>query len=138
MALAVEAIAPAYDNICLAIEAEPANADANVLGIAAHPEGLYKTKSAFETGLKALGLRLISPKSTPFDPVVHEALRMEETDKTKPGEMRVLHPPGLAQDQPLIRPAHATVSASPSEPKKKTRKTKRPEAAASETALAGF
>ena len=118
LALAVEALAPAYDDICLAIEAAHANADADGPRIAAHLEGLNKTKNAFETGLKALGVRLIKPKNTPFDPVLHEAVQMQETEKTKPGEVLVLHRPGFALAQRLIRPAHVTVSASPSKPKK--------------------
>ena len=118
VALAVEALGPAYDDICLAIEAAHANVDADTPRIAAHLEGLSKTKSAFETGLKALGVRLIEPKNTPFDPVLHEALQMEETDKADPGVVLVLHRPGFALGQRLIRPAHVTVSASPSKPKK--------------------
>lgn len=113
VALAIEALGPAYDHICLAIESARANADADAPGIAAHLEGLNKTKSAFETGLKALGVRLIKPKNTSFDPLLHEALQIEETDKTQPGEVLVLHRPGFAQGQRLIRPAHVTVSASP-------------------------
>ena len=112
VAVAVSALAPAYDDICLAIEAAHASPDAESL--AAHLEGLSKTKAAFETGLRALGVREIAPKNTPFDPVLHEALQTHETDETEPGEVLVLHRPGLALGQRLIRPAHVTVSASPS------------------------
>ncbi|MGJ5620083.1 nucleotide exchange factor GrpE [Sulfitobacter sp. MF3-043] len=125
VALAVEALGPAYDDICLAIEAAHANVDADTPRIAAHLEGLSKTKSAFETGLKALGVRLIEPKNTPFDPVLHEALQMEETDKADPGVVLVLHRPGFALGQRLIRPAHVTVSASPSKPKKSASTSKK-------------
>ena len=116
VALAVTALAPAFDDICLAIEAAHASPDADVL--TAHLEGLNKTKAAFETGLKALGVREIAPKNTPFDPLLHEALQTHETDEAKPGEVLVLHRPGLALGQRLIRPAHVTVSASPSKPAK--------------------
>lgn len=125
VALAIEALGPAYDDICLAIEAARANKDADAPRIAAHLEGLNKTKSAFETGLKALGVRLIEPRNTPFDPVLHEAVQMQETDKANPGEVLVLHRPGFALGQRLIRPAHVTVSASPSKPKKSPSKTKK-------------
>jgi molecular chaperone GrpE len=118
VALAVEALCPAYDDICLAIEAARFDADADAPRIAAHLEGLNKTKSAFEAGLKALGVRLIEPKNTAFDPVLHEAVQMKETDKANPGEVLVLHRLGFALKQRLIRPAHVTVSASPSKPKK--------------------
>jgi molecular chaperone GrpE len=114
MVIAVEALAPAYDAVCLAIEAAHASADSETPQIAAHLEGLKNIRSAFETGLKALGVRTIAPKDTPFDPNLHEAMQIEETEKTKAGEVLVLHRPGLALGQRLIRPAHVTVSASPS------------------------
>jgi len=114
VALAVEALAPAYDNICLAIEAARASPDADSTLIAPYLDGLNKTKSAFETGLKALGIHEIAPKDTPFDPMLHEALQMQATDKAQPGHVLVLHRPGFALGQRLIRPAHVTVSASPS------------------------
>ena len=113
IALAVEALAPAFDNIHRAIEAAHASQDADSPQITAHLEGLNSIKAAFETGLKALGIREIAPKNTPFDPMLHEALQMQETDTTTPGEVLVLHRPGLALGQRLIRPAHVTVSASP-------------------------
>lgn len=84
--------------------------------------GSEQNKSAFETGLKALGVRLIEPRNTPFDPVLHEAVPMQETDNANPGEVLVLHRLGFALRQRLIRPAHVTVSASPSKPKKNPRK----------------
>ena len=125
VALAVEALAPAYDDICLAIESARASPDADAPRIGAHLEGLNSIRTAFETGLKALGIRTIAPKNTPFDPVLHEAMQMQETDKAKPGEVLVLHRPGFALGQRLIRPAHVTVSASPSKPKKSPNKTKK-------------
>ena len=114
VAVAIEALAPAYDDICLAIEAARASPEANNPLISAHLEGLSRTKSAFETGLKALGVREIAPKNTPFDPVLHEALQTQETDKTEPGQVLILHRSGFALGQRLIRPAHVTVSVSPS------------------------
>ncbi|WP_299748581.1 nucleotide exchange factor GrpE [uncultured Boseongicola sp.] len=114
VALAVEALAPAYDDICLAIEAARTSPDADNPLIVALLEGLNRTKSAFTTGLKALGIREIAPKNSPFDPALHEALQTQDTDDTKPGMVLVLHRPGFALGQRLIRPAHVTVSASPS------------------------
>ena len=125
VALAVEALAPAYDDICLAIEAARASSDAKDPLTAAHLEGLNRTKSAFKTGLKALGVREIAPRDTPFDPVLHEALQMQETDKTKPGQVLVLHRPGFALGKRLIRPAHVTLSASPSKPAKDSDKERK-------------
>ncbi|MGJ8590104.1 MAG: nucleotide exchange factor GrpE [Yoonia sp.] len=118
VAVAVEALAPTYDAVCRAIEAAPASPDAETPQIAAHLDGLNSIKSAFETGLKALGVRTIAPKDTPFDPMLHEAMQIEETDQTKAGEVLVLHRPGLAIGKRLIRPAHVTVSASPIKPAK--------------------
>ena len=116
VAVAVEALAPTYDAICRAIEAAYNSPDAETPQIAAHVEGLKSIKSSFETGLKALGVRTIAPKNTPFDPKIHEAMQIKETDKAKAGEVLVLHRPGLALGRRLIRPAHVTVSASPGKP----------------------
>lgn len=116
VALAVEALAPAYDDICMAVEAARASPDADNPLIAAHLEGLNRTKSAFEIGLKALGVKEIAPQNTPFDPVLHEAMQMQETDKSEPGEVLVLHRAGFALGKRLIRPAHVTVSARPRKP----------------------
>ena len=118
VALAVEALAPAYDDICMAIEAAHASPDADTPQGSAQLEGLNRTKAAFETGLRALGVRQIAPKNTPFDPVLHEALQMEESDKTEPGQVLLLHRHGFAMGQRLIRPAHVTVSARPGTPPK--------------------
>ncbi len=118
IALAVEALAPVYDDICLAIERVRSGAHAGTPMMAAYLDGMNTTKLAFETGLKALGIRQIAPRNAPFDPVLHEALQTQETDEAEPGEVLVLHRPGFAKGQRLIRPAHVTVSASPTEPPK--------------------
>lgn len=114
IAVAVAAIAPALDALSLGIEAARNSPDAEDPRIVSHLEGLCSIRSAFETGLKALGVRTIAPENTPFDPALHEALQMQETDQTKPGQVMVLHRPGFAIGQRLIRPAQVTVSAAPS------------------------
>lgn len=117
VAMAVEALAPAYDDICMAIEAAKASPERDNPLIAAHLEGLNSAKSAFDAGLKVLGVRTIAPENTPFDPVLHEAMQMQETDETTPGQVLVLHRLGFALGSRLIRPAHVTVSARPSAPR---------------------
>lgn len=118
VALAVEALAPAFDDACLAIKAAQASPDAGNPQMKAYLEGLNTIKSAFETGLKALGVTEIAPHKTPFDPALHEAVQIEESDKAKAGEVLLLHRPGFALGKRLIRPAHVTVSASPGQPAK--------------------
>ncbi|WP_295315849.1 nucleotide exchange factor GrpE [Roseobacter sp.] len=113
VAIAVEALAPVYDDICLAIDAARASPDADAPAITAHLDGLKRTRTAFETALKALGVRTLKPENTPFDPVLHEAIQMQETEKSGPGQVLVLHRPGFVLGHRLIRPAHVTVSASP-------------------------
>ncbi len=113
IALAVEALAPALDALALGIAAAKADPDAGDPRIAAHLEGLRNIRGAFETGLKALGVRAIVPKDVPFDPKLHEAMGTQETGDTTPGQVLVLHRPGYAIGQRLIRPAHVTVSAAP-------------------------
>ncbi|WP_158270884.1 nucleotide exchange factor GrpE [Thalassorhabdomicrobium marinisediminis] len=114
IAVAVEALAPALDALSLGIEAARTSPDAEDPRIVSHLEGLRNIRTAFETGLKALGVRTIAPENTPFDPALHEATQTQETDKAKPGQVMVLHRPGFAIGQRLIRPARVTVSAAPS------------------------
>ena len=114
ISLAVDALAPAFDAVFLALETARKVSDADSPGIKAHLEGLATVKKAFETGFKALGVRLIAPKDTSFDPELHEAMQITETEETKPGNVLVLHRPGFAIGRRLIRPAHVTVSAAPS------------------------
>jgi len=114
ISLAVDALAPAFDAVFLALETARKVPDEDNPWIKAHLEGLATVKTAFETGLKALGVRMIDPKDTSFDPELHEAIQMKETDETKPGNVLVLHRPGFAIGRRLIRPAHVTVSARPS------------------------
>lgn len=114
IAVAVEALAPALDALSLGIEAARSDPDAEDPRIRAHLEGLRNIRSAFETGLKALGVRAIAPENVPFDPKYHEAMGALETDALGPGHVMVLHRPGYAVGQRLIRPAHVTVSATPS------------------------
>jgi len=114
IAVAVEALAPALDALSLGIEAARTSPDAEDPRIVSHLEGLRNIRTAFETGLKALGVRTIAPKDTPFDPALHEAMQTQETAKAKPGQVMVLHRPGFAIGQRLIRPARVTVSAAPS------------------------
>mgnify|MGYP001823724297 FL=1 len=118
VAIGVEALAPAYDAVFRAIEAAHASPDTDTPQMSAHLAGLKNIKTAFETGLKALGVRTIAPKNTPFDPMLHEAMQIKETDKTAAGEVLILHRPGLVLGKRLIRPAHVTVSASPGKPAK--------------------
>ncbi|CUI01782.1 nucleotide exchange factor GrpE [Leisingera aquaemixtae] len=115
IATAVEALAPALDALSLGIEAARNAPDAEDPRIAAHLEGLRNIRAAFETGLKALGVHTIAPEDVPFDPKQHEAMGTQESDKMKPGRVLVLHRPGFAIGNRLIRPARVTVSAAPSE-----------------------
>lgn len=115
IAVAVEALAPALDALSFAIEAARKTPDSNDPDAFAHLESLEKIRTAFETGLKALGVRSIAPENVPFDPGTHEASDVRETKDIAPGQVVVLHRPGLAIGQRLIRPAHVTVSAAPSE-----------------------
>ena len=118
VSLAVEALAPAFDALFLALETARTVPQADAPWIKAHMDGLETVKKAFETGLKALGVRMIAPKDTAFDPALHEAMQIKETEETQPGNVLVLHRPGFALGRRLIRPAHVTVSAAPSNAEK--------------------
>lgn len=115
IAMAVEALAPALDALAVGIEAARIDSDAKDVRIVSHLEGLRHIRAAFETGLKALGVRTLAPEGIPFDPALHEAIQTQETDKATPGQVVALHRPGYAIGQRLIRPTRVTVSAASSE-----------------------
>ncbi len=114
IAEAVEALGPALDSLAIGIEAARSDPAVEDPRIQAHLEGLRNIRSAFETGLKALGVRAIAPEYVPFDPRLHEAMGTSETEDMAAGQVMVLHRPGYAIGQRLIRPARVTVSAAPS------------------------
>lgn len=72
------------DDIWLAIKAPRVSADADAREIAAHLEGLNKTKSAMKPGERRLASDWIEPKHTSFDLDLHEVVQMQQTDKIKP------------------------------------------------------
>ncbi|WP_294606551.1 nucleotide exchange factor GrpE [uncultured Roseovarius sp.] len=113
LAVAVEALVPAFDAVTVAIETARKSPEADTPALASYVEGLCNIKTAFEAGLKVLGVTTITPEGTAFDPERHEALQAQETDKVEPGHVLALHRPGLALGKRLIRPAHVTVSTAP-------------------------
>ena len=115
IATAVEALAPALDALSLGIEAARNAPVASDPRIAAHLEGLRNIRAAFQTGLKALGVHTIAPEDVPFDPKQHAAMGTQESKDMRPGRVLVLHRPGFAIGNRLIRPARVTVSAAPSD-----------------------
>lgn len=70
---------------CRATEATLASPAADTPQLAAHLDGLTYFRSTFETGVKALVVRIITPKNTPFDPMLHEGIQIEETDEINGG-----------------------------------------------------
>ncbi|MFW8637415.1 nucleotide exchange factor GrpE [Cribrihabitans pelagius] len=114
IAVAVEALAPALDALSLGIEAAHKDPEAGDPRSVAHLEGLRNIRTAFETGLKALGVTTIAAEDVAFDPNQNEAIGTLESGNTNPGRVLSLHRPGFAIGQRLIRPARVTVSASPS------------------------
>lgn len=113
IAAAVEALAPAFDAVSLTIEAVRSGPDKDTEETATRLKELLSIEAAIATGLRALGVRTIAARDTRFDPKLHDAVQVTETDKTSPGEVLVVHRPGFALGQRLIRPAHVTVSATP-------------------------
>ncbi|MGR3464585.1 nucleotide exchange factor GrpE [Limimaricola sp.] len=113
VALAIEALAPGFDALALGIEAARSGPDAKDERVAQHLEGLERIRACFETAMKALGVRIIAPGDAGFDPAHHEAIDTRVEDGVEAGRVLVLHRPGYAIGQRLIRPARVTVSAAP-------------------------
>jgi molecular chaperone GrpE len=94
--------------------------DSMELGLAAQEatveslhEGMKLTMNMFNTTFEKLGVREINPENEPFDPELHQAMTMQETDQVEPNTVIAVMQKGYLLNDRLVRPAMVMVSKRP-------------------------
>jgi molecular chaperone GrpE len=94
--------------------------DSMELGLAAQEatveslhEGMKLTMNMFNTTFEKLGVREINPENEPFDPELHQAMTMQETDQVEPNTVIAVMQKGYLLNDRLVRPAMVMVSKKP-------------------------
>jgi molecular chaperone GrpE len=99
---------PGIDNIDRALEqAQESNSIESLL------EGVELTKGGLLATLEKFGVKPIESVGEPFDPNLHEAIAMEETDEMEPNIVMKEFQKGYFYKDRLLRPAKVIVSKSP-------------------------
>jgi molecular chaperone GrpE len=94
--------------------------DSMELGLAAQDvtveslhEGMKLTMNMFNTTFEKLGVKEINPMNEPFDPELHQAMTMQETDDVEPDTVIAVMQKGYLLNDRLVRPAMVMVSKKP-------------------------
>ena len=76
-------------------------------------EGMQLTMNMFNSALDKLGVTEINPENEAFDPQVHQAMTMQETDEVDANTVLTVMQKGYMLNERLIRPAMVVVSKKP-------------------------
>ena len=107
----VAALLPAVDSFERAADAA-AHADGN-----ANAEGIQLSLKLLAEAMERQGVAVVDPLGEPFDPNLHEAMSMIESDTAEPGSVLEVFQRGYALNGRLVRPARVIVAkARPAEP----------------------
>ena len=94
--------------------------DSMELGIAAQDatveslhEGMQLTMNMFDTAFQKLGVVEINPQNEAFDPELHQAMTMQESDEVEPNTVIMVMQKGYSLNGRLVRPAMVVVSKKP-------------------------
>ena len=94
--------------------------DSMELGIAAQDatveslhEGMQLTMNMFDTAFQKLGVVEINPQNETFDPELHQAMTMQESDEVEPNTVIMVMQKGYSLNGRLVRPAMVVVSKKP-------------------------
>jgi molecular chaperone GrpE len=94
--------------------------DSMELGLAAEDvtveslyEGMQLTMNMLNTAFEKLGLTEINPENEPFDPELHQAMTMQESDQVEPNTVIAVMQKGYLLNERLVRPAMVIVSKKP-------------------------
>jgi molecular chaperone GrpE len=97
---------PVLDNLERALDAAEHHEESKVLG------GVRLTKDMFVDLLKRAGVEEIEGVDSTFDPVMHEAMLMQPSDKEE-GVVTAVLQKGYRQGDRVLRPARVAVSSGP-------------------------
>jgi molecular chaperone GrpE len=106
--LATELLAVA-DSLEMGLEAAD-NDDATVESLL---EGKQATLKQLRAAMEKAGIMAVSPEGEPFDPEVHEALSMQESDTAEPNTVITVVQRGYQLNGRLLRPARVIVAKEP-------------------------
>lgn len=94
--------------------------DSMEMGIAAQDatveslrEGMKLTMDMFNTTFDKLGVKEIDPHNEPFDPELHQAMTLQETDEVDANTVIAVMQKGYSLNGRLVRPAMVIVSKKP-------------------------
>ncbi len=104
----LKAVLPFIDNLERAVSHAEKVSDTGVL-----IEGVRLTIQQLLQTLKKFGLSTFESVGKPFDPTVHEAMLVVETDKHKPNQVVEEFQKGYFLNDRLLRPATVSVSKAP-------------------------
>ena len=76
-------------------------------------EGGRATLKQLQTAMEKYGVTVISPEGEPFDPELHEALTMQESDTAEPDTVLTVVQRGYQLNGRLLRPARVIVAKEP-------------------------
>lgn len=98
------ALLPVLDNLNLAIQASETDASFEHL-----LDGVKGTARSFEKALISVGVEAVPSIGTKFDPEVHEAIDMAETEAENDGNITAEYSRGYKFGDKLLRPARVQV-----------------------------
>jgi len=104
----IRAILPFIDNLERAVNHAEKVADTGVL-----IEGVHLTIQQLLQALNKFGLSSFQSVGKPFDPAVHEAMLVVETDRHEPNQVVEEFQKGYLLNDRLLRPATVSVSKTP-------------------------
>jgi molecular chaperone GrpE len=76
-------------------------------------EGGKATLKQLQSAMEKFGITVLSPEGEPFDPEVHEALTMQESDTAEPDTVLTVVQRGYQLNGRLLRPARVIVAKEP-------------------------
>lgn len=97
---------PVKDSMELGLAAQDATVDS------LH-EGMQLTMNMFNSALEKLGVKEINPQNEAFDPQLHQAMTMQESDEVDANTVLAVMQKGYMLNERLIRPAMVIVSKKP-------------------------
>ncbi|QPG04686.1 nucleotide exchange factor GrpE [Salinimonas marina] len=97
---------PVVDNLERALEAGDAGNDA----VKPLLEGVEMTHKSFISTIEKFGLTPIDPQGQPFNPELHQAMSMQESDELEPNTVMAVMQKGYELNGRLVRPAMVMVS----------------------------
>lgn len=77
-------------------------------------EGGRATLKQLQTAMEKFGVEVVSPEGEPFDPELHEAMSMQESDTAEPDTVITVVQRGYQLNGRLLRPARVIVAKEPS------------------------